>query len=64
MPKRAAAPLFDAELEWTTVIVECETCGDSQIEIQIKELIEQQPEWTCPMCNEPTGQKTIVDADA
>ena len=65
MPRRSVAtPLYDNELNWVNVTVTCEECGDSIITIQIKELIEQQPEFTCPMCEQPTGQKTIVEPSA
>ena len=57
-------PLLDDELTWVNVTVSCPTCGDSKVTIRKIDLIEHQPAWRCPMCNELTGQQTIVQAEA
>lgn len=64
MKKRAATPLFSNEHMWVNVTVSCPECGDSTITYRLNTLINEQPDYVCPMCDEPTGQRTIVEADA
>jgi DNA-directed RNA polymerase subunit RPC12/RpoP len=63
MAKRAAMPLFGSDA-WVNVTVHCQTCGDSLVGYRHSELVEKQPDLVCPMCDEPTGQKTVVEAQA
>jgi DNA-directed RNA polymerase subunit RPC12/RpoP len=58
--RRVAMPLLDADLQWVNVTVSCNNCGDSLVGYQVRELIEVQPEFVCPMCDSPTGQRTTV----
>ena len=59
MAKRRALPLLREP--WVTVTIECDTCGDSEVGYMVKELVEHPPVLTCPLCEEPTGQKVILE---
>ena len=61
MPKRQKMPLFPGESEWVNVTIECDECGDSIVSFQVAELVNEQPDFSCPLCGQLTGQKTVVE---
>lgn len=56
-----AQQTFGNEAHWVNINVDCETCGVSVVAYLIKDLIDLKPEFECPICEEPTGQRTTVE---
>lgn len=55
--------LFGNESLWVNVDVDCDDCGTHTVSYLIAYLVNNQPDYVCPVCEKFTGQRTIVHSD-